>query len=86
MDKNPASDANPSEEVTLQFLKSKIGNKKDFYNKLSTLYWMPAFNSKVMTKEYMKSYIMEPCPIFRLERKNYNPLIYQEKVSQVEPY
>ncbi len=60
-------------QVELHFLKSKIGRKQDFYNKLSQLYWLPAINSKALTNHYLKQYIYVPCPVFRLERKNYCP-------------
>ncbi len=60
-------------QVPLHFLKSKIGRKEDLYNKLSQLYWLPSFNSKAITNNYLKQYVLEPCSIFRLERKHYNP-------------
>ena len=62
-----------SVEVPLLFLKTKVGKKLDFYAKLSKLYQLPAFNSKAITSDYLKSYIFSPCLIFRMQRENFNP-------------
>ena len=74
------SNLNLSTQVSLQFLKPKIGEKRDLYNKTSRLYYLPSLTCNRVTKNYLKSYILDPCPIFRLIRKDYNPHLLQQKL------
>ena len=60
-------------EVPLNYLKDKLGKKKKSYAKLSQKFYLPAFNSKAVTVEYLKSYVLFPCPIFRITRDEFKP-------------
>ena len=63
----------PPSEVTLALLNSKIKSRFHLYCLLSQKYKLPSFTSRAITTNYLKSYIMFPCPIFRILRNEFHP-------------
>ena len=59
--------------VSLAKVKSLFPNRKESYKIISRIYRLPDYTSKAITKNYLKNLIIEPCPVFRIEHKDFHP-------------
>ena len=62
-----------TQNLTLATVNSRVKSRFHLYGLLSQIYQLPAFDSKAITSNYLKAYIVTPCPIFRIKRTNYHP-------------
>jgi len=58
---------------SLQNIKNKIKSKKHLYEFISQVYQLPSLHCKANTIPYLKSYLSDPCPFFRILRTNFHP-------------
>ena len=66
--------ANPTTQIlTLATVNSRVKSRFHLYGLLSQIYQLPAFDSKAISSNYLKAYIVTPCPIFRIKRVDYHP-------------
>lgn len=59
--------------VTLSALNAKFKSRFDLYGFLSQKYKLPNYNSRAITTSYLKAYLKNPCPIFRITRDKFTP-------------
>lgn len=72
-------------EVSLSILNSKIKSRFHLYCILSKKYRLPDFTSRAITSSYLKAYLMNPCPVFRIPRNEFHPpFIVQRHVNAME--
>lgn len=62
-----------SQELSLSVINSRVKSRFHLYSLLSQIYQLPSFDSKAITSAYLKAYIMNPCPIFRIKRTEFHP-------------
>jgi hypothetical protein len=55
-------------QSTAAELSVKIKTKEHLYEVLSKIYYLPAFSSKAITKEYLTKYCLKQIPIFIVKR------------------
>lgn len=65
--------SNSNVQVPLSTLNSKIKSRFHLYCILSRKYKLPEFSSRAITSNYLKSYLLAPCPVFRIERTEFHP-------------
>ena len=63
----------PSAELSLATLNSKVKSRFHLYCLLSRKFKLPTFSSRAITSNYLKAYVMNPSPIFRILRTDFHP-------------
>ena len=62
-----------STELSISALNSKVKSRFHLYCLLSQKYKLPTFTSRAITTNYLKAYVLTPCPIFRILRTDFHP-------------
>lgn len=60
-------------DINLAQLNGIFGNRSDAYNFVSFVYYLPPFEYKGLTKEYLEELVKEPCPYFKIEKEKIHP-------------
>lgn len=72
-------------ELSLATLNSKVKSRFHLYCLLSQKYKLPTFTSRAITSNYLKAYVLNPCPIFRILRNEFHPpFVVTRHVSATE--
>lgn len=60
-------------EHTLSSLNQHLGTRKEAYNFASLVYYLPSFDSRCCTMQYLNSLVSDPCPYFKIEKTKIHP-------------
>ncbi len=60
-------------------IEAKIKTKSHLYNILSRIYYLPAYSSKAITKDYLLKYTQKEIPIFYMKREGMSRHNFQVK-------
>jgi len=70
-----------SSTVFFHQLRDKCKKNLDLYEIISTKYKLPSLSSRAIARNYLKSCMLEPCPVFRIQNKDFRPIYVRVRHS-----
>ena len=66
-------------QTSSDILAIKIKTKQQLYNVLAKIYYLPVYNSKAVTKDYLLRYVQKDITIFKMDRKKVSQYHYRRR-------
>lgn len=60
-------------DIKLAKINNYFGTRSEAYQFASLVYYLPCYEYKGLTKEYLEQFIQEPCPFFKIEKDKIHP-------------